>query len=100
MHPKWQITLASILVELAKDGIPILISTHSPYFVQGIRYSAARHEMEKYVNYYLAEKEEGNSLAVIKDVTKDLNQIFMKLAAPLNSIMNVSEVRRKKLEEQ
>lgn len=100
LHPKWQITLASILVELAKDGIPILISTHSPYFVQGIRYSAARHEMEKYVNYYLAEKEEGNSLAVIKDVTKDLNQIFMKLAAPLNSILNVSEVRRKKLEEQ
>lgn len=98
LHPKWQITFASILVELTKNGIPILISTHSPYFVQGIRYFAAQYEVEKYVNYYLAEKEEGKSLAVIKDVTKDLNQIFVKLAAPLNNIMNISEVRHHKAE--
>ena len=96
LHPKWQIALASLLVELVKNGVPVLISTHSPYFVQGIRYFAARHEVEKYVNYYLAEKEEGKPLAVIKDVTEDLNQIFVKLAAPLNSIMNIAEARHDK----
>ena len=91
LHPKWQIALASIFVEMAQNGIPILISTHSPYFVQGIRYFAAKYEVGKYVNYYLAEKEEDSSLAVIRDVTTDLNQIFVKLAAPLNSIMNMSD---------
>ncbi len=93
LHPKWQIALASVLVEMVRNGIPVLISTHSPYFVQSIRYFAAKYEVEKYVNYYLAEKEDETSLATIKDVTTDLNRIFIKLAAPLNDIMNIPEAK-------
>lgn len=96
LHPKWQVAFASVLVDLAKNGVPVVISTHSPYFVQGIRYFAAKQDIEKYVNYYLAEKQDVNSLATIKDVTTDLNQIFVKLATPLNEIMNVDEIRKNK----
>ena len=96
LHPKWQVAFASVLVALAKNGVPVVISTHSPYFVQGIRYFAAKQDIEKYVNYYLAEKQDVNSLATIKDVTTDLNQIFVKLATPLNEIMNVDEIRKNK----
>lgn len=93
LHPEWQIQFAEILVKLAKKGIPVVISTHSPYFVQGIRYFAAKHTVEKYTNYYLAEEQE-NHLSVLKDVTDDLNQVFSKLAKPLSEIMNVDKVRR------
>lgn len=93
LHPKWQIQFAEILVKLAKMGIPVVISTHSPYFVQGIRYFSAKHTLEKYTNYYLAEEQE-NFLSVFKDVTDDLNKVFSKLAEPLNEIMNVDKVRR------
>lgn len=93
LHPKWQIAFAELLVQLSLLGIPILISTHSPFFVQGIRYFSAKHKMEKYTNYYLAEEQEDN-LSVIKEVTNDLNAIFNKLAEPLNDIMNVDLARR------
>lgn len=94
LHPQWQVTFAELLVKLAKRGIPVIISTHSPYFVQGIRYFSAKHDLETFTNYYLAEEEEDSRLSVIHDVKDDLNQIFSKLAAPLNAIMNVDEARR------
>lgn len=93
LHPKWQIAFAELLVQLSLTGVPVLISTHSPFFVQGIRYFSAKHRMEKYTNYYLAEEQE-DGLSVIREVTTDLNAIFSKLAEPLNEIMNVDQVRR------
>lgn len=98
LHPQWQVIFAETLVKLAKHGIPVVISTHSPYFVQGIRYFSAVHSLESYTNYYLAEEEPESKLSVVKDVTKDLNQVFSKLASPLNDIMNVDQARRNREE--
>lgn len=94
LHPQWQIIFAETLVKLAQNGIPVVVSTHSPYFVQGIRYFSTVHSLESYTNYYLAEEEPKSKLSIVKDVTTDLNQVFSKLAAPLNEIMNVDAVRR------
>lgn len=88
LHPEWQIKFASVLVELAKAGIPILISSHSPYFIQAVRYFADKLSMNDFVNYYLAEETE-DELCVLGDVTDDLNRIFMKLAQPMNEIVNL-----------
>lgn len=95
LHPKWQVAFAEVLVRLAHSGIPIVISTHSPYFVQGVRYFSAKYSLEQYTNFYLAEEDE-DGLSVLNDVTSDLNQIFSKLAAPLRDIMNVDEARQNK----
>ena len=95
LHPRWQVAFAEILVKLAQKGIPVVLSTHSPYFVQGIRFYSAKHDLENYTNYYLAE-EKDNHLSEIKEVTDDLNQVFSKLAEPLNDIMNVDQVRRER----
>lgn len=89
LHPKWQIEFASVLVGLAKQGIPVVVSTHSPYFVQGIRYFAAKENVDKFVNYYLVEQNKENGMSDVIDVTKDLNCVFSKLAAPLKHIMNI-----------
>ena len=94
LHPEWQIAFAKLLVQLSNTGIPVLVSTHSPYFVQGVRYFAAQQDAEKYVNYYLTENGE-DGLAELKEVTDDLNAIFVKLSKPLNAIMNVDLARRK-----
>lgn len=95
LHPRWQVAFAEILVKLAKKGIPVVISTHSPYFVQGVRYFSAKHDLENYTNYYLAE-EQDSRLSVINDVSHDLNRVFSKLAEPLTEIMNVDMVRRER----
>ena len=92
LHPEWQIEFCRFIIELVSKGIPIVVSSHSPYFIQGLRYFAAEHGIEKDVTYYMAEKDSDN-LAVFEDVTNDLNRVFTLLAAPLNKIMNVDAVR-------
>lgn len=52
------------------------------------------YSIEKYVNYYMAESGKDNMVSM-KEVTNDLNQVFLTLAEPLNQIMNVDEVRGK-----
>lgn len=97
LHPRWQVEFAQLLVQLVAEGIPVVISTHSPYFVQGIRYHAARYKVEDVVNYFMAEeREDGYSDFV--EVTDDLNRVFVKLASPLNEIMNVDEARKETIQ--
>ena len=95
LHPQWQILFAKLLVQLSKMGIPVVVSTHSPYFVQGVRFFAAQLDLEPFVNYYLAEDGD-DCLAVLRNVTDDLNSIFIKLSKPLNEIMNVDLARKKR----
>lgn len=96
LHPEWQLNFAEILVQLCKAGYPILINTHSPYFLQSVRYYAAMYSQEKYVNYYMAESVEGGVMQSFRNVTEDLNEIFVKLAEPLNRVMNVDEIRNQR----
>lgn len=94
LHPLWQVEFAKVIVQIVNSGIPVMISTHSPYFLQAVRYYSAMYSIEKYVNYYMAECA-NEDMVTIKEVTNDLNQVFLTLAEPLNSIMNVDEVRGK-----
>ncbi len=92
LHPEWQIKFCKLIIELIAKGIPIVISSHSPYFLQGLRYYAAAKGVEKDVIYYMAEKKE-DGLSNIINVSDDLNKVFTLLSAPLHQIMNVDEVR-------
>lgn len=95
LHPKWQIECARLLVKMAKSGIPLMISSHSPYFIQGIRYFVNKEQAEELVNYYLAEVDKESGYSVVTEVTDDLNKVFMKLAEPMNEIMNLDCQDRK-----
>ncbi len=92
LHPEWQIKFCRIIIELITKGVPIVISTHSPDFLQGLRYYAAAKGIEQEVVYYLAE-EGDDSLSNLRNVTDNLNDVFSLLAAPLQSVMNVDAVR-------
>ena len=89
LHPSWQIRLAQFLVILAAQGIPVIVSTHSPYFIQGIRHFAVKLRAEQFVDFYLTEMDGTSSIT--QCVNDDLNRIFIKLAAPLNEIMDLSD---------
>ena len=93
LHPEWQIEFAKVIVQIYKSGVPVVITTHSPYFLQAIRYYSAKEKAENFVSYYMAQPTEDN-LVVMEDVTKDLNRIFKKLATPLTEIMNVDAARK------
>ena len=74
---------------MVKEGIPVMVSSHSPYFIQGIRYFAHKEQIAELVKYYLTENDETSDLSTVEDVTTNLNMIFKKLSEPLNHIMNL-----------
>lgn len=93
LHPEWQVAFADVILQLVEQGIPIVISTHSPYFIQAIRYFASKYGIENSVDYYFAE-EVDNGLSTLQEVTHDLNKVFEKLSRPLTEVMNVDKVRK------
>ncbi len=81
LHPKWQLEMAKILVELAANGVRIVVNSHSPYMIEALeRYSKIEPKTKDKTNFYLAEDgfikqiEDSNSLT--------LEKIFSKLSEP------------------
>lgn len=79
LHPQWLVTLAEVLVKLVQAGCPIMIATHSPDFLQALRFYAKKHKMGQ-VKFYLADN------GIITDKTGKEHEIFDNLATPINEI--------------
>lgn len=78
LHPKWQLSVARIIVQLVENGVTVLVNSHSPYMVEALqRYS----ELEKInSNFYLAH--DGKIEQVEESNSKTLAEIFNKLSEP------------------
>ncbi len=85
LHPQWQIEYAKMIIELVKNDISIIITSHSPYIIQALKYYSEENNVEDKTNYYFAEKD--GSYSIFSDVTDDLNKIFIKLAEPLRDLV-------------
>ena len=88
LHPEWQLKFAELIVLLQKEfGMHILLTTHSPYFLNAIEVFSERHKINDKCKYYVAENE-GNS-SIIKDVTGNTREIYRKLARPIQDLENI-----------
>jgi predicted ATP-binding protein involved in virulence len=93
LHPKWQLEMAKIIVELVKNGVKILVNSHSPYMIEALqRYS----ELEK-VNsdFYLAE--DGYINKVNDSNAQTLEKIFEKLSEPFDVFEEMDSQSMEKL---
>ncbi len=87
LHPEWQLKYADMIIELVKSDISVIISSHSPYMIQGLKYYSERADLKDKTSYYLAEIENNDEYSVLSEVTHDLNKIFSKLAKPLKDVV-------------
>jgi len=78
LHPKWQLEMAKIIVELVKNGVKVLVNSHSPYMIEALERYAEKAEVP--ADFYLAE--EGYIAKVEDNNSKTLAKIFHKLSAP------------------
>lgn len=85
-HPAWQVRIAELLIQYAKAGIHLVIGTHSPYIVQGIRFFSHKNDVTP---LYLLVERNGEGKQTVSDVTKDLNRVFLSFARPFNEIINL-----------
>ena len=88
LHPEWQLKFAELIVLLQKKfGMHILLTTHSPYFVNAIEVFSEKYGIDKKCKYYVAENVENSS--IIKNVTDNTREIYRKLARPIQDLENI-----------
>jgi predicted ATPase len=93
LPPKWQLEMAKVIVELVKNGVKVLVNSHSPYMIEALQRYA---ELEKVTaDFYLAEdgyiKKENDSNS------ETLAKIFEKLSEPFDVFEEMDSERMEKL---
>ena len=88
LHPEWQLLFAELIVMLQKEfNLHILINTHSPYFLNAIEVYSERHKIDDKCEYYLSFNQ--NNESFVKCVTGNVEEIYSKLARPLQLLENL-----------
>ncbi|EGK56714.1 ABC superfamily ATP binding cassette transporter [Centipeda periodontii DSM 2778] len=88
LHPEWQLRYAEILVLLQKEfNLTVLITTHSPFFLDAIELYACKYGVAEKSHYYLS-KNDGKRVSFI-DVSGELDQIYEKMSAPVQILENL-----------
>ena len=82
LHPKWQLEMAKIIVELVKNGVKIVVNSHSPYMIEALKRYSEIEEIEDKTNFYLAEDGYINQIEDSNSLT--LEKIFEKLSEPFD----------------
>lgn len=85
LHPDWQVEYARILVCLVREGVKVLITSHSPYLIEAINKFAKKEKIEN-TRFYLSELED-DGMSTITDKTKDKEEIFDKLSKPFERLV-------------
>lgn len=89
LHPEWQIKFAEIIVMLQRAfDLHVLLTTHSPYFIQAIETYSYVHKTSNRCRYYQAE--DMGKMADVKDVSENIESIYKKLAKPFQVLENVA----------
>lgn len=85
LHPDWQIILAEVIVLLQRDlNLNILLTTHSPYFLEAIDVYSKKHGIREKRKYYLTRKEEEG--IVFDDMTEKTVNLFKKFGESLTNL--------------
>ncbi|MCB6230096.1 ATP-binding protein [Flavobacterium psychrophilum] len=91
LHPTWQVKYAEILVRLSKEfAIPILLTSHSPYFIEALEGFSKKHDYEKLTNFYFAEKNKDGLSSKIVDVTENISPILSSISEAFYEIQDIN----------
>lgn len=85
LHPQWQVIYAEIIVLLQKHfDLSIIVTTHSPYFLDAINLYSIKHDIDKKVNYYLSSIDNYN--VTMEFVTDNIDKIYKKMSTPVDEL--------------
>lgn len=94
IHPEWQLKFAEIIVLLQKEyNMHILLTTHSPYFMEAIEVFSLKHDVSYKCNYYLAKTTE-NGRTEFDKVNDRLEDVYTLMAKPFDDLERIkSEIQ-------
>ncbi len=92
LHPTWQVKYAEILVLLSKEfAIPMVLTSHSPYFIEALERYSKKHKYEKSTNFYFAEKNVDGLSSKIVDVTENIMPILNSISEAFYEIQDIND---------
>jgi predicted ATP-dependent endonuclease of OLD family len=81
LHPTWQVKYAEILVRLSKEfAIPIVLTSHSPYFIEALEANSKKYKYEDSTNFYFGEKNKDGLTSKIINVNDNLSKIYSSIS--------------------
>lgn len=85
LHPQWQIAYAELIVLMQKYfELSVVVTTHSPYFVDAINLFSCKYGTDDTVNYYLSSNM--GDAVTMECVTKKIDSIYKKMASPIQML--------------
>lgn len=92
LHPEWQIKFAELIVLISKQfNIKVIITSHSPYFIEAIELYSKKHDYSTDVRFYRTVKSTNNEkLYNIQEVTGDITPLYNDLA---NAFFELEDLR-------
>jgi predicted ATPase len=92
LHPTWQVKYAEILVVLSQElDVPMLLTAHSPYFIEALEAYTKKYKYESSTNFYFAEKNEDGLSSKIIDVTKNISPILSSISEAFYTIQDLND---------
>lgn len=87
LHPDWQLKYAEILIRMQKEmNLKLLITTHSPYFLDALEVYSAKYKIADKCRYYLTRNED--SISSIQEITDNIEAAYQYLAEPFQQLEN------------
>ncbi|WP_080987981.1 AAA family ATPase [Bifidobacterium animalis] len=92
LHPKWQLSYAKILMMLAKQmDVKVLVTTHSPYFLDALHVYMEREGMLQRFHVYLPESD-AHGMDVFNEADETQQAAYMmRLAEPFDELDRVRD---------
>lgn len=88
LHPEWQLRYAEILVLLQKEfNLTVLLTTHSPFFLDAVELYACKHGIGEKAHYYLSEND--GRQVMFRDVSNEIDKIYEKMSNPVQVLENL-----------
>lgn len=82
LHPQWQIAYAELIVLLQKHfDLSVVVTTHSPYFVDALNLYSCKYGIDEKVNYYLSTN--SANAVTMECVTDKIDLIYKKMVSPI-----------------
>ena len=85
LHPAWQLKYAELLVLLTIHyPIRVVLTSHSPYFVQAIELYSKLHKIDKSVRFYKTDAD--GEMSKIINVTNCIEKLYEDMAIPFRDL--------------
>ena len=91
LHPEWQLKYAELIVLISKHfNIKVIITSHSPYFIEAIELFSKKHMYSADVKFYRTiGSKENQGYYTIEDVSLNVKKLYKDLASAFYELENL-----------